>query len=187
MAPVHMAVTREVKPGMEQVFETALRNFARESLQAPGMTGVHLIAPVPGTHGCEYGILRSFESEAASSAFYASPLFTQWQEQVQPLVVGDPIRRKLTGLEAFFRDPRAAPPPRWKMGLVTWLGVFPTALVWSKILPQIFGGLHFVFYAAILNVFVVVTLAWVVMPILTRFLATWLRSPAKALRGPNGS
>lgn len=63
MEAVHVAVTRQVKPGYEKAFEEALREFARESLRQPGTTGVHLIAPVPGTDGCEYGILRSFVSE----------------------------------------------------------------------------------------------------------------------------
>ncbi len=84
MNAVHGAVTRQVKPGCEAVFEDALREFARESLHIPGTTGVHLIAPMPGTDACEYGILRSFESEEASSRFYESDLFKHWQERVSP-------------------------------------------------------------------------------------------------------
>ena len=47
MNGVHVAVTRQVKPGCEADFEEALREFARESLRIPGTTGVHLIQPVP--------------------------------------------------------------------------------------------------------------------------------------------
>jgi len=79
MDVVHFAVTRQVKPGFEQAFEDALREFARESLREPGTTGIHLIAPVPGTDGCEYGILRSFESETASRRFYESDRFKNWE------------------------------------------------------------------------------------------------------------
>ncbi len=66
MDSIHVAVTRQVKPGCEDEFEQALREFARESLHKPAPTGVHLIEPVPGTNGCEYGMLRSFDSEDAS-------------------------------------------------------------------------------------------------------------------------
>lgn len=175
MDVVHFAVTRQVKPGCEQAFEKALREFARESLGAPGTTGVHLIAPVPGTKGCEYGILRSFQDEEASQRFYDSELFRNWQVQVADMVVGDPVRRRLHGLEAFFRDTKHAPPPRWKMAIVTWMGVFPSVLVWSWLLHQVLDGLPTFAVMAIVNVFVVVTLAWGLMPILTRLFAGWLR------------
>ena len=174
MDGVHIAVTRQVKPGCEQAFEEALREFARESLRELGTTGVHLISPVPGTEGCEYGILRSFESEAASRRFYESEVFKDWQERAAPMVVGAPVRRRLHGLEAFFRDTQHAPPPRWKMAIVTWMGVFPSVLLWSSLLPQVLSGLPSFVVVAIVNVFVVATLAWAVMPLLTKVFAEWL-------------
>lgn len=176
MDVVHFAVTRQVRPDHEQAFEEALREFARESLRVPGTMGVHLIAPVPGIEGCEYGILRSFESEEASRRFYESELFSNWQERVSDMVVGDPVRRRLHGLEAFFRDTQHAPPPRWKMAVVTWMGVFPSVLLWSSLLPNALGGLPHLAVVAIVNVFVVVTLAWGVMPLLTRMFAGWLHN-----------
>jgi len=176
MGQVHIAITRQVKPGNEAVFEKALRAFARDSLNEPGMTGVHLISPVPGSEGAEYGILRSFDNEAASRAFYESHLFQNWQQQVAPYVIGPPVYRRLHGLEAFFRNSRLPMPPRWKMAVVTWLGVFPTAVLWSTVLPKALDGLHTLVIMAIVNIFVVVTLAWGVMPMLTRFLARWLHA-----------
>ena len=175
MDVVHFAVTRQVKPGCEQAFEDALREFARESFREPGTTGIHLIAPVPGTDGCEYGILRSFESETASRRFYGSDVFKNWQEQVAPMVIGAPRHRRLHGLEAFFRDTKHGPPPRWKMAIVTWMGVFPSVLLWSSLLPNVLSGLPHLLVVAIVNVFVVATLAWGVMPLLTRFFAGWLQ------------
>lgn len=175
MNAIHVAVTRQVKPGCESAFEEALREFARESLRIPETTGVHLISPVPGADGCEYGILRSFEGEEASRRFYESDLFRNWQERAAGLVVGEPLRRSLHGLESFFRDPQQAPPPRWKMAIVTWLGVFPSALLWSSTLLQVLTGLHSLAVLAIVNAFVVVTLTWGVMPLLTRLFRGWLR------------
>tara|TARA_A100001391_G_scaffold202992_2_gene194123 strand:+ start:1869 stop:2420 length:552 start_codon:yes stop_codon:yes gene_type:complete len=170
---VHVAVTREVKHGCEADFEAALKEFARESLHFPGTTGVHLIEPIPGTNGCEFGILRSFEDEASSRRFYDSSLFQQWNQRVADLVVGEPNLRRLTGLEAFFRDfPRS--PPRWKMAFVTWLGVYPSVLLWSAVLPKLLSSKPYLFVVAIVCVFVVATLAWIVMPLLTRILASWL-------------
>jgi antibiotic biosynthesis monooxygenase (ABM) superfamily enzyme len=42
METVHVAVTRQVKPGWESAFEEALREFARESLHVSGTTVVTL-------------------------------------------------------------------------------------------------------------------------------------------------
>ena len=174
MDQVHIAITRRVKPGMERAFEDALREFARQSLSEPGTTGVHLIGPVPGSDNGEYGILRSFASDAACQAFYESDLFQRWEQHAAQFVVGGWTRRRLHGLEAFFRRGGQTPPPKWKMAIVTWLGVFPTALVWSSLLTNVLGGLPWLAVVAIINVCIVVTLTWGVMPLLTRLLADWL-------------
>jgi antibiotic biosynthesis monooxygenase (ABM) superfamily enzyme len=179
MDQVHLAITRRVKPGMERAFEDALREFARQSLAVPGTTGVHLIGPVPGTNDGEYGILRSFQSDAACQAFYDSELFRQWDEKAAQFVIGGWTRRRLHGLEAFFRQGGHALPPRWKMALVTWLGVFPTVVVWSLVLSRVLGNLPWLLLMAIINAAVVATLTWGVMPLLTELLADWLRPQAK--------
>lgn len=171
---VNVAITHEVKPGHEADYEAALREFARTSLQEPGTAGVLLLAPVPGTRGCEYGILRSFESQEACDAFYKSDRFRDFHDRTRSLVVDQAVRRKLHGLEAFFRDPQSNPPPKWKMALVTWLGVFPSALLWSTLLPPYLDGMHDLLVRAIVNVLVVITLAWFVMPWLTKVFGPWL-------------
>ena len=176
MSQVHIAIIRQVKPGMERAFEDAVREFARQSLSEPGTTGVHLIGPVSGSDAGEYGILRSFESEAACRAFYESDRFRRWEEHAAQFVLGGWTRRELHGLEAFFRQGGLAPPPRWKMAIVTWLGVFPSVLVWSSLLTSALGGLPSLAAAAVLNAFVVVTLTWAVMPLLTRLFARWLHA-----------
>lgn len=176
MSQVHLAITRQVKPGMERAFEEALREFARESLRAPGTTGVHLIGPVPGSVSGEYGILRSFESDAACQAFYDSEMFRQWDDEASQFVIGGWTRRRLQGLEAFFQGVEGGPPPKWKMAVVTWLGVFPAVLLWSWVVPKVLSGGPSLITTAIVNAFVVATLAWVAMPLLTRVFSTWLSS-----------
>jgi len=176
MSQVHLAITRQVKPGMERAFEEALREFARESLRAPGTTGVHLIGPVPGSFSGEYGILRSFESDAACQAFYDSEMFRRWDDNASQFVVGGWTRRRLHGLEAFFQGVHGGPPPKWKMAVVTWLGVFPAVLLWSSVVPKLLSGVPSLITTAIVNAFVVATLAWIAMPLLTRVFSTWLSS-----------
>ena len=96
MSQVHIAIIRQVKPGMERAFEDALREFARVA----GSAGHNRRAfdwPVPGSRSGEYGILRSFESDAACQAFYDSEMFRQWDEYATQFVVGGWTRRRLLG------------------------------------------------------------------------------------------
>ena len=146
MSQVHIAIIRQVKPGMEQAFEDALREFARESLRAPGTTGVHLIGPIRDSKSGEYGILRSFESEAACQAFYDSELFRRWDEYAAQFVIGGWTHRRLHGLDVFFQGVRGGPPPKWKMAVVTWLGVFPAVLLWSWVIRKSLSGLPSLVY-----------------------------------------
>ena len=170
---VHVAIVREVIPGREAEFEQAIRAFLRESLSEPGTERAHLLLPAMGSERCEYGILRSFSDEAAMHAFYASERFAKWQEQIAPLVVGEQVRRRLHGLEGFFRGP--APPPRWKMASLTWLGVFAAVFTWSRTLGPVVHSRVPPVLATVVDTGVVVTvLAWGLMPLLTRMFRKWL-------------
>ena len=177
MANVHVAITRRVLPGLEGQFETQLARFMQDSMAEAGITGVHVLKPPAGSSSREYGILRSFDNAAAAEAFYQSRRFHQWLEDVEPLVEGEPLRRQLTGLEAFFRFGGHGMPPKWKMAVVTWLGVVPSVLVWTTVLPPVLTHVHWLVQAAIINACVVATLAWGVMPLLTRGLDRWLHPP----------
>ncbi|MCO6045040.1 antibiotic biosynthesis monooxygenase [Aeoliella sp. ICT_H6.2] len=172
MSQVHIAITRRVRPGQEEAFESALREFARESLRFPGTTGVHLVGPVTGVDR-EYGILRSFANTQACDEFYDSEMFADWQRRSASWVEEGWVRRDLSGLEAFFRR-GGLPPPRWKMAIVTWLGVFPTVLLWSTLLKSPLGWAHPYLASAITIALVVATLTWGVMPVLTKSLSRWL-------------
>ncbi|MFN3193101.1 MAG: antibiotic biosynthesis monooxygenase [Aureliella sp.] len=174
MTMVHCAITRVVREGKETDFEEALQRFVARSMDHHGTTGAHLLQPTDASRPREYGILRSFRSEDDMHAFYASELFAEWQSEVAELVEGEPVHRQLHGLEAFFHNAQGSSPPRWKMAIVTWLGVFPVVLFWSSTLPPLLGTLHSVAVTAIVTAAAVVTLTWLVMPTLTRGLASWL-------------
>lgn len=170
---VHCAITLKVRKGKEAEFEEILVRFVQRSLDYRGTTGVHLIRPAPGSDCREFGVMRSFLSEAHSRDFYDSEMFKDYKRDTADLVEGEPEIRPLHGLEAFFRG-NTAPPPRWKMAVVTWLGVFPSVLFWSTIVGPRLSTLPHAASTAVLTVLVVITLAWFVMPFLTKLLRPWL-------------
>lgn len=171
--PIHVAITRRIKPGCEQEFQAALKEFFARSLAESGVHGAAMLVPPPGSTSTEYGIIRSFASAVERDAFYASPLYHEWKKRVAPLSDGEPEARELHGLEAFFRhDP--SPPPRWKMAIATYLGVVPVIMTLALTLGPLIRSWNFVLYNLVFNACVVALLTWVVMPVITRILHRWL-------------
>jgi antibiotic biosynthesis monooxygenase (ABM) superfamily enzyme len=184
-ASIHVAVTRTVKPGCEEAFEDAIHDFFAEALQEPHSLGAQLLRPLPGANDHTYGILRSFASEEDRDAFYASDPFRRWQETVGPFVEDTYSRRELHGLEAFFWEEQpSGPPPRWKMAVLTWLGVWPTVYFVSTALGVPLQGLPHWVATGVVTLVVVLILAWGIMPTLTRWLRPWLHpTPGAEGRG----
>jgi uncharacterized protein len=171
--PIHIAITRRVRPGCEAEFQSALREFFQTSFAHGGVLGASMLTPPPGSDSREYGILRTFASETERDAFYESPMFKAWEERARTLTEGEPVYRQLHGLEAWFRSPHN-PPPRWKMAAATFLGVFPLAMILNLTLGAVIQSWNFVLRNAVFNACVVVSLTWVVMPLVTRVLYPWL-------------
>jgi antibiotic biosynthesis monooxygenase (ABM) superfamily enzyme len=178
--PIHIAITRRVRKEHVREFERLLADFASRSLTVPGSRGVHLLYPPPGSEPIEYGILRSFASAAERDAFYESALYREWTAQIEPLIEGGPVFRKLDGLEAWFREPRATMPPVWKMALLTYIAVWPVSMAvpamlspWQAMPPVIFAGA--------VAAGIVVVLTWVAMPVLVKLARPWLQ-PASQQR-----
>src|SRR6266403_2037011 len=174
--PIHVAITRRIKPGREQEFQIALKEFFARSFAEGGVHGAAMLVPPPGSGSAEYGIIRSFANAAERDAFYASPLYLDWKKRVAPLSNGEPDARELHGLEAFFRGTNSAPPPRWKMGIATYLGVVPTIMTLALTLGPAIRTWNFVGYNLVFNACVVALLTWVVMPLITRALRGWLQA-----------
>ena len=142
--PVHVAITRTVRPGCAEPFEEAIRSFFADSLKDQASLGALLLRPLPGTNVRTYGILRSFSNDKDRDAFYRSESFLRWQEAVKPFVEEDYSRRNLHGLKAFCTDTSLIDnPPRWKMAILTWLGVWPTVLFFTVLIPDRLPGWPF--------------------------------------------
>jgi uncharacterized protein len=175
--PIHIAITRKIKPGCEAAFQAALKEFFATSFAHTGVQGASMLVPPPGSPSPEFGILRTFANQQECDAFYASPMFQAWEERIRPLVEGTPLYRRLNGLEAWFRSPHP-PPPRWKMALLTWLAVWPVSMVVPAALGPLLGATvpRFLFAGAVAGGIVLI-LTWGVMPLLVTAAKGWLHPP----------
>ena len=171
--PIHIAITRRVRPGCEAEFQQALREFFQTSFAHGGVLGASMLTPPPGSDSREFGILRTFADEKERNAFYGSPVFKAWEERARTLTEGEPEYRELHGLEAWFRSP-GGPPPRWKMAVATLLGVYPTSLLLSLTVGEAVHSWPLAARSLTIAASMVALLTWVVMPLVTRLLHGWL-------------
>jgi len=177
LAPVAVLALRTVKIGLEGKFEEALHGFISQSLQTSGQLGVSVVRPVEGSGSREYGILRRFQDAASRDRFYESSLFKEWEIKVALLTEGEPKHQNLSGLETWFVLPgqRAViPPPRWKMAIVTLIGVWPTSIFVPWALTPVISGMSMPVQALFVAAGIVILLTWVVMPTLVKIFNRWL-------------
>lgn len=174
--PVHIAITRRIKPGREAEFQAALREFFQTSFANTGVYGAGMLVPAPGSDSSEFGILRTFANERERDAFYASSEFKAFDARVRPLTDGEPERHQLTGLEAWFRGPAVAQPPIWKMALLTFIAVWPVSMaVPAALTPLIGQKVPSVIFAGAVAAGIVLVLTWIAMPLLVRLVRPWLQ------------
>jgi uncharacterized protein len=176
--PLHIAIIRRVRPGCEADFQQLLREFFQTSFAHQSVLGATMIVPPPGSDSHEFGILRTFTNERERDEFYASPIFNAWEERCKPLTENGWSYQPLHGLEAWFRSP-GGPPPRWKMAVVTLLGVYPVSLLIGCALSPQLRKLPLALNLFIVSVLIVTCLTWLVMPRLTRWFKPWLNSQPK--------
>jgi len=180
--PVTVTIRRRVKKGRESDFETALREFIPKTLRFPGHLGVQVLHPTPGTSP-EWVVVVKFQSRSHYDAFRTSPEYTAWCAQILELLEAEPVYHEQSGLESWFALPGAVSTPvlpRWKMALVTYVGVNIAVIGLLLVLGSVVAEWHFVPRSLFVDALVVALLTWVIMPLLTHLLRPWLFPRSKA-------
>jgi antibiotic biosynthesis monooxygenase (ABM) superfamily enzyme len=174
-APTTVVITRVVRAGSESAFEDAVKAFIPQALAFPGHLGVHMLRPSPGERS--YGAVLKFRSQQDWTAFRQTPGYLLFLVEIEPFLEGPQQEDTLCGLESWFTplgERMTRVPPRWKMALVTWLGVcfavYVVGLALSWWPPEWLGWLRFL----VINALVVMILTWSVMPVLNRLFRSWL-------------
>ena len=174
--PVTTTVTRRVKPGHEPFYEKFLEGIIGAATRFPGHLGVEVFRPESASAG-EYRVVYRFDSGEHLRAWLDSDQHAAWLERAEPHVIG-PVRTQfVTGLETWFTLPgqRAkAPPPPYKMALLTWVTIFPLITLVVIVLEPLLEGLGRVPRLAITTAVTVPVMTWLVMPRVTRLLRRWL-------------
>lgn len=191
--PVTVLVTRRVRHGQAAEFARLMAGMRAAAATFPGHMGGFLIPPERAEEGC-WRVLFAFDTPANLQRWIDSGERQDWHRRIAGVTHGDAATRVLSGLETWFALPAArtkSPPPRWKMALVTWMGIFPLVLAGSTfVTPLLVGRLSAVLATLLLTGGITAAMTWLVMPTLVRLFAAWLyppdaaRAPASATENP---
>jgi uncharacterized protein len=165
-----------VKLGREEVYEQWLHDISAVAQQFSGHAGVNFVRPTDLSHP-EYTIILKFDCSQHLKAWMDSPIRQQWMEKVKPLVQKDQSVQVLTGLETWFTLPGKLvqrPPKRYKMAILSILGVFAVAQVLGLMVAPALTSLSPLLRSFLLTIVNVFVLTYVVMPRITRLFYGWL-------------
>lgn len=170
---------RRALPGHTAEYEALVREMFDRMRTAPGFAGAELIPPTePGGH---HQVVVNFRDEATLKAWDDSPERDAILGRMRSHAEGEPEHRRLSGLEAWFTPavvPASMHPPRFRMAVVTWMGIWPLASFFIWFLgPVLTGwGLPFLAVTFVNTILIVACMSYLVMPRLTRLMKPFLNA-----------
>jgi hypothetical protein len=188
-APVTLVLTRAVKAGHERAFEEVLRRLAAEVRRQPGHLDLTVLAPQPAGPRI-YTIVSHFASNAAADAWLASQARAQLIAEADLHAAGELKTRYLSGLEGWLAQPGVpvlVPPARWKVALLSAVGIVPLLEAVSYVLAPRLSSVPVWGRPLISVVLVIPLMQYAVMPLLTRAARPFLYPPRPEQSPPPGS
>jgi uncharacterized protein len=170
---ITVVVAREVAPGREVEFHRWVDELLAAAAAFPGHLGSGLLEPAAG--GSVWHVVYRFDCPERLAGWENSAvrgrLLERGAEFMQTVAV-----RRLDGMEAWFASPGrpAGPPPRWKTFLMTATVILVLQTLLSTLLRPLVGDWPTFLRTAAVILPLVALMTWVVMPRLSRLLASWL-------------
>jgi antibiotic biosynthesis monooxygenase (ABM) superfamily enzyme len=176
---VTVLITRRVTPGHEAAFERASNDMTAAARTFPGYLGGQLVRPDAdgnNTDASLYNVVFAFDTAAHLQVWQESPVRSLALAAIAPHIEGQTVRQ-VSGLGYWFAaptGPKQNRPPRWKVAVVTWLGICPTVYVLFLLLGELLAPWPLLPRVMLLTSLVVISMTWLVAPQLTQLLKPWL-------------
>ncbi|WP_217126065.1 antibiotic biosynthesis monooxygenase [Hydrogenophilus thiooxidans] len=173
-------VSRRAKLGHEAELEQTWTKLSAVASRFPGYLGGQLIRPSDSDGSGEprrYHMLFAFDTPEHLRQWQESPERALGLKALEPHVEGNAVIHELSGLEHWFPSIEvrsSAAPPRWKIALITWFGIYPTVLVLFLTIAPHLEHWPLPLRTAIITAMVVVAMTWFVAPTLTKWFHDWL-------------
>jgi len=173
---VTVLISRNVRAGCEADFERVTSALMQAASGFEGYLGAQLVHPGddPEVEDAMYHIVLAFDSQAHLDGWHDSPERIRGLAATAPFIEGgDPRIKPVSGLGLWFRSAQLSP-PRWKVAVVSWLGICPTVYGLFLLTGDLLKSWHLLPRTVLLTLAVVIVMTWVVAPQLTRLLRPWL-------------
>jgi len=176
---VTVLISRRVKDGHEVEFERLSRQLMEVAASFQGYLGAQLGQPgeEPDSEEGLYHVVLAFESRDSLDAWQNAPARSLGLTALAPHIEGVSSIRHVSGLAHWFQPRNVLPlgqPPRWKVAFVTWLGICPTVYLIFLALGPALSEWPLLGRVALMTLWVVAAMTWVVAPQLTRLFRPWL-------------
>ena len=174
IGPLTMVVTWRIRKGREREFEAWRHEMSAAEHKSPGFMGSNLI--LPSGDAREYVVIFRFDTYENLQVWQESDIRRDLLKKAEPFQERDPSYNMECGLEYWFAPPgTAGAPPKWKMSVITVLGVWPVSMLVLWLLNPFIGDLAPPLQALLVAVGIVSLLTWAVMPALVRIFRPWLQ------------
>ena len=170
--------------GLDYVKPERVKDFEQWALEMnqvvsgfAGYMGTDLIRPRNHAHP-EYVIVVRFDTYEHLKAFVESPPREEWLKKSEEMTVGKMHVQEALGLTPWFVLPDASlplvAPPRYKMAVLTILGLYPTMLVVSTLVSALLQEWPRPVLSLVNMLILVPLLTYYIMPLITRVFRSWL-------------
>jgi hypothetical protein len=173
---VTAVIAHTIQPGKAENYEAWLQGIIPVARSFPGHLGVQILRPAAAGES-KYVVVLQFDGHENLRNWLESADRRQWIERVQPLIQKPEELQVLTGWETWLQlpgEPLRPPPPRYKIALISWMGVYILSLFFGLVLGPGLSALPLLLRQLITTGLVVGILAFGVMPYLTKLFAFWL-------------
>ena len=172
--------------GRERELEHAIKALIAAALHYPGHMGVTVSRPaLPYQPG--FRLVYRFDTCEHLKAWEQSSDYAELSAEANRHTQGEPQRQTFSGLEVWFTHPAhasQAAPPRERIAVVTWLGIFPLVYAFSTLIPRLLPeDTPSIVNVVVVTMLVVLMMTYAVAPLLTKLFAKWLRPTRHARDG----
>lgn len=175
---VSRVVRRKPNPGCEEAYENLLKGMLEASSKFPGYLSATVLPPHAEHSKNEYLIIQRFATQDDLDRWDGSAERELWHQRIQVVSEQNAVYFQVGGLEVWFPSSpvnTSSLPPKWKMTVVSWFGIFPTAAICIAVFGPLLESWPFLTRMALITAVVAFLMSYVVMPRISVGMRWWLK------------
>jgi uncharacterized protein len=175
-------VVQRIPPDAADVFMAWQRGISATAAQFPGYQTTEVYPPIEREQ--EWVVVVHFDDAKSLQAWLDAPVRAEWIAKLPREIRDFHMKMLPSGFGSWFAGlpEDRGPLPHWKMFVTVLLGLYPTVMLLTFFLSPHTERFGLAVAMLIGNAASVAFLEWLGMPVLNRFLSSWLRANDKQSR-----